>query len=371
VTGSGHAAETGAPARPLRIVEMVSGIDINGAVRAALMLSRALAARGHEVTLVHAPGAWIAGQLGGAGIRPVETAFGRNPAELRRLSGIVRDLRPDVIHTHRTGASNVGVRLGRATGVPVVATLHSGKPQFHWLGNDRMIALSARTFRLVRMLHPFSRGRIALVPNFIEAPPPAEAARRAGLRRAFGIGAGTFVVGYLGVVGPEKRPRDLVAALARLAATGIDCHLFLIGVDWAGESARVARQVAAGGLGARVTLTGLREDGRALLALFDAYATASAREEMSLSVMEAMAEGLPVVATDVGSLPLLVAGGGNGFLVRVGDVDAIAGGLLQLARSPDLRRAMGAASLERITAYAPGRVVPRIEAVLAEAASRR
>jgi glycosyltransferase involved in cell wall biosynthesis len=356
------------PARPLRVAELISGVDINGAVRSALLVSRALSARGHDVTLFHASGAWIAGQIDGTAIRPVEAAFGRDPAELRRLVHIIRELRVDVIHTHRTGASNAGVRLARAAGVPLVATLHSGKPQFHWLLNDRMIVLSERTFRLLRLLHPFGGDRVVLIPNFIEPQRPADPAQRMALRRSFGIGDATFVIGYVGVVGPEKRPGDLVTALARIAAEGIDCHLLLVGLDWAGEGERIKRHVAATGLGGRVTVTGLREDARALLAMFDAYATASAREEMSLSVMEAMSAGLPIVSTDVGSLPLLVADGSNGFLVKVGDVDAIGAGLIRLARSPELRRAMGAASMEKIAAYTPERIVPRIEAVLAGAA---
>jgi glycosyltransferase involved in cell wall biosynthesis len=356
----------------MRIAQMVSGTDVDGAVQCCLMLTRALAARGHDVTLLHAPGARIAA-LAGDGIRRVEIRFGRERAELRRIAVVLRDLDIDVLHTHRTGASNVGVRLRRMTSVPVVATLHSGRIQVHWLFNDRVIALSARTFRRLRRLHPFGRDRIALIPNFIDTHDAdrTDPASRSAIRASLGIPADAFAVGCVGVVSAEKRQRDLVAALKRVRDGGIDGRLVLIGVAWRGEDERIRRKAESLGIASHVALTGPREDARALLPAFDVYASGSSREEMPIAVMEAMAAGLPVVSTDVGSLPLLVSEGVNGFLTPVGAASAIGDRLTRLASSPGVRAAMGAASRQKIVEFSPAVIVPRIEQTFADAAADR
>ncbi|MEO8668131.1 MAG: glycosyltransferase family 4 protein [Bauldia sp.] len=352
----------------VRIAEMISGTGVDGPSRCCAMLCRQLAARGHEVLLFHRRGAWIAGNVDRAGVRLFE--FGRGFAELRRVKRLLRDERVEVLHTHMTGASNFGVWLRLLAGVPVVATLHSGRMRPHWRFNNRVIALSRPTFDRAR--GACSAARVALIPNFIEAagtsrPNPAE---RMAMRRAFGIPDAAFIVGSVGKVAPAKRPMDLVNAVAEVVRAGVDCHLVLVGPIYRDEGKVVAHRAAAEGLAGRLTFAGLRQDVAKILNTLDVYVSPSQEEEMSVAVMEAMAAGLPIVATNVGGLPILVAEGCNGFLTDVGTVGQIADRLVRLARAPELRQRMGAASLERVAAdFSPEVIVPRIEQTLAEAAA--
>ncbi len=105
------------------------------------------------------------------------------------------------------------------------------------------------------------------------------------------------------------------------------------------------------GLGARVKLLGYRSDVPDLLAACDLFVLASAFEGLPVSIMEAMAAGLPVVATAVGGVPEAVMNGETGLLVAPGDPHGLAGALVRLARDPDLRVRMGASAKERSAVF--------------------
>jgi glycosyltransferase involved in cell wall biosynthesis len=96
-----------------------------------------------------------------------------------------------------------------------------------------------------------------------------------------------------------------------------------------------------------VRFTGIRRDVQALLPAFDVACLSSVHEGVPITVIEAMAAGLPVVATDCGSLRDMVTDGDQGFIVPVGDSAALAARLLTLAEDPELRRRQGDAARDR------------------------
>ncbi|MDR3536848.1 MAG: glycosyltransferase, partial [Acetobacteraceae bacterium] len=109
------------------------------------------------------------------------------------------------------------------------------------------------------------------------------------------------------------------------------------------ERAALEAQVASLGLVGQVTFTGHREDTPALYAGFDLFALSSDTEQMPLSVLEAMASGLPVAATDVGDVAAMLAAENAGFVVPLAE-DALAGALAALIDDPELRRRLGTAN---------------------------
>lgn len=133
---------------------------------------------------------------------------------------------------------------------------------------------------------------------------------------------------------------------------------------------QVADLHAALGLGDRFLLLGYRRDVHALMAAADLFTLASAHEGLPVAVMEAFANGLPVVATSVGGLPQQVVDGEQGLLVPPGDPSALSQALITVARDPGLRARMGAAALSRASDYDIRSAVEeqeRIYAVLARA----
>src|SRR5262249_20163904 len=126
-----------------RIIEIISGVEVNGATQHGLLLSRELARRGHAGTAVCRPAARIRREVGAAPVEVVESDLRRWPVdELWRIAGVARRKRIDVLHTHGSSASLFGVLLRRLSGVPCVATVHVENRHWFWVLNNRVIAVS-------------------------------------------------------------------------------------------------------------------------------------------------------------------------------------------------------------------------------------
>ena len=149
------------------------------------------------------------------------------------------------------------------------------------------------------------------------------------------------MIGTVAILRPEKNLARLIRAFAMLSAE-TPCRLVIVG-DGPERSALEAL-AASLHVAERVTFTGHRDDIPALYAGFDVFALTSDTEQMPLSVMEAMASGLPVVATDVGDIRAMLAPENTPFLAGLDD-DAVHGALAALLRDRTLRQQIGAANL--------------------------
>jgi glycosyltransferase involved in cell wall biosynthesis len=345
---------------------------MNGAVRHAAALSRELAGRGHEVLLLRRTGLDLT-DTDLSGVEVEETSFLRWPGEMSRVAARLRGWGAEVLHTHMSAAHAYGAVLRTFSGFPTVATAHKRHLQLHWAFNDFVIAPSRATADYHRRVNLVPARKLVVIPNFLDPGPypPANAQRRASARIALGLPETGLVVGSVGDITDYKRPSELVEACRGLLTEDRLARLVLVGgeLDRA-EAARLDRAVE--GVESQVLRLGRRRDVPQLLPAFDLYAMASRAEEMPIAVLEAMATGLPVVGTDTGGMSDLVVEGETGFLVRPGDVAALAERISRLAAAPDLRRKMGEAGRARVlSAFAPGPLVDRIEQVLATAASKR
>lgn len=355
----------------LRIAQIVSGRVLNGAVGHCLMLCNQLSRRGHHVTLVHRAGLDIGDRL--------DSAVQRTPASLRLTPGAIlalgRGLRGggvDVLHTHMSDGHTYGVLIRRLFGIPCVATAHSSHLQLHWLFNDRVIAPSTATARFHHRINRVPMGRIAVIPNFLETSrwPVVTPQLRLAARARLGLADDALVIGAVGEINFKKRQSDLIVAVAAMRAQPAAQLIHVGGVAKDAEIGRV--EAVAPRLGNRLRRLGVRGDVADILPAFDIFALSSRAEEAPIAVLEAMAAGLPVVATDVGGLAEMVLEGETGLLAPPSNPAALAACLDRLAGDADLRRTMGEAGRSRVEqAFAPGPIVDRIEAVLVEAAQLR
>ena len=357
----------------MRVMQIVSGTEVNGAVAHCLLLSRALAARGHAVTVVCRPGAWIASQLGDETVDVITSELSRlPPVELRRIAGEVRARGIDVVHTHMSRAHFFGILLRAWCGVPCVATAHSTTFQLHWMFNDAVIAVSEATRRYQQQRNLVRAGRIETIHTFVDTAPIAAAApaARAAVRAELGIAAAVLVVGTVGAVIPRKGIADLVRAWRRVLDVHADARLLVVGDEPQGHADALRALADRLGLGGTIVWAGRRADVPAILAALDVFVLASHQEPFGLAAAEAMAAGLPVVATAVGGLPECIADGETGLLVPPADERALAAALLALLGDAPRRQGLGAAGRSRVAArFAAEIQVPRIEAVLARVAA--
>ncbi len=290
--------------------------------------------------------------------------------------------RPDVIHVHDLLSSALVGALARGPArAPVVATVHSagaGGDVDRMLGRPlgpRRVALLSRTFAAITCQTEASRAeivaagfpaeRIHLVPYSVDAtvfrPPSTE--ERAAARAALGLPLDEQVALYAGRFADVKRLDVLIAAFR--AAPG---HLVLVGDGT--EAARLRELAADRALGGRVTVREPVEDPRPLYHAADLYVSASRTEGMSVSVMEAMASGLAVVAVPAAGMPDLLSDGA-GVVVDGDSRDAIAAAVTALAADEERRAALGAAARARtIERFGRERMADRWLEIYREAAGR-
>jgi glycosyltransferase involved in cell wall biosynthesis len=345
--------------RPLRIVLSVGSLQVGGTESQLVKLAARLTARGHEVhVLAVCRGGPYEQTLralgvptrifGYGGLRLRDGTGRRSPrtllAETRKLVAMwrhLRALRPDVCHGFLFTCYTHVLPLAWAAGVPVrvngrrgaappqptgllraVLDLAGRHSSNLYVTNSRALAAG-----LVREEN-VPPHRVEVIANGVELP--AETAEP-GRRPARGVVVANLI--------DYKGHADLVDALALLDAPPSIC---LVGEG--PERERLTRRIAACGLGHVVHLAGAVPDARALLADYQFAILPSHMEGLPNAVLEAMAAGLPVIATAVGGVPELVADRVTGILVPPRAPAALAVAIRELAGDPALRRRMGAAA---------------------------
>jgi glycosyltransferase involved in cell wall biosynthesis len=355
--------------RPLSIVHVLSSFGMGGQERVALDLAAGQAAAGHRVltvSLAPAPDGPLAAEFQARGltIQTVAKRPGRDPRLFLALARLFRMRRADVVHTHNPQPllfAGLPAKLARAG---LVHTKHGVNPDL-----PRRLAMRRAAGRLVDVFVAVSQptaqvaverrecraDRLRVVPNGIDLDRfrPDDDARRA-IRRELGIPDGAFAAGTVGRLWPEKGHAYLIRSLAPVL--GDRFHLVITGEG--PERERLTAQIAALPSPSSVHLTGNRRDVPRLLAALDVFALTSNSEGLPLVIPEAMAAGLPVVATRVGGIPQVVEEGTTGFLVEYGDEDGLRGRLVALDADRQLARQCGEMGRERsLDRYSSRRMV--------------
>jgi glycosyltransferase involved in cell wall biosynthesis len=323
--------------------------------------------RGHTpfICCYDARGDIEADRAEGLGI-PVEVILrepGIDLGYIRKLRRWLRSVRADVVHTHNSTALFYGALAGVAAGTPVrIATEHDGVfPRSRRAAvSNRWLVASALTHTVavseaVKTLWVESDGidaeRVQVIPNGV---PDTRLDRTAH---------DGFTIGTVGRLSTEKGADVLLRAFAELAKTRTDLRLILVGDGPARPE--VEGEIAALGLRDRVELLGTRSDVPELLAGFDLFVLPSRREGLPLAILEAMAAGLPIVASKVGGIPEAISHGDQGLLVPPEDVGALAGAIDRLILEPDRRTALGRSARRRFEEhYELSKMVDRYEALM-------
>jgi len=358
-------------------MEITSAPEVNGAVIHCLQLSQELARRGHEVSVVCRPGAWIQRQLAGGPVEVIPSDLHRWPFdELSRVAGIIRQRNVEVVHTHMSRAHFFGVLLRWFAGVPSVATAHNRLLQVHWMFNDHVIAVSEATRRFQHRINLVRGSRLTTIPNFIDdrraASLPPD--RRAAVRAQFGADEASLLLGVVGAVIPRKGQVYLVQALPKILAACPGTRLVLVGTtEFTPDYVREVRAVADRlGVASRIIWTGHRDDAAEILAALDLFVLPSLEESLPLTILEAMATGLPVVATAVSGIPEVVRPNETGILVPPRKSNALADAILVLLADAERRRQFGEAGQRAVKMrHSIETQVAAIEQVLARVAGQR
>ncbi len=381
--------------RPIRVLRVIARLNVGGPALHVTYLTRGLAERGYETTLVAgdvARGeesmAFVAQRAGVSVVQlpglSRELSPVRDAIAAWRLARIIRSVRPDVVHTHTAKAGAVGRAAALLAGrrPVVVHTFHGHvlRGYFGTLGtlvfraietalarvSDRLVAVSPEVRDELVALRVAPESKFSVIRLGIELEPRvAFEGDPLDVRRRLGIDADRFVVGWFGRMTAVKRTDDLLAALASLRERGVDAVLLLVGDG--DDRVRLEQRAFDLGLARSCLFLGYQEDVATWYAICDAVVLSSASEGTPVTIIEALAARRPVVATAVGGVPDVVDDGETGFLVRPGDTAAMAERLEVLARDPGLRASMGETGRERVLRrYAVERLVGDVDALYRE-----
>lgn len=331
-------------------------------------------ARRRGVTLVDVPGL-------GREVGP------RDVVALAQLLAVMRRERPAIVHTHTSKAGFVGRLAARLARVPAVIHQPHGHIFYGYYGprrtafyvslerlaarwTDRIVTLTARGTEEHLARGIGRRAQYRTVPSGVPtAELRAQSPGRAAARAALGLPADAFVVGALGRFVAVKGFDLLVGALPALAAAVPSSRVLLVGDG--PERIALETQATALRVGERVQITGATADIARCLAACDVLAAPSRNEGMGRVLVEAMALGVPVVATDVGGIPAVVGEGECGRLVPSGDIGALAEALVELGVDHALRDKLAAAAVVRAEAFSTGVANAAMRAIYDELAREK
>ena len=357
------------------IVHVVAPAEFGGLERVVQMLGRGLSGHGHDV---HVLAVVVRGQTADPFLAPladagVSTRTLAVPGRAYRrertaVARALRQLRPDVVHTHGYRPDVLDAGVARRLGIPVVTTVHGftgggWKNRFYeWLQSRsfrRFDAVVAVSWPLARRLERSGvpSSRIHAVPNAWQ--PMAPALDRETARRILGLPPHSFVVGWVGRLSHEKGPDVLLDALLHLR----DLPLLVSVVGSGIMQGALRTQAEHLGLNGRVRWHGAVPDAGRLLSAFDVCVLSSRTEGTPIVLFEAMAAGVPVVATCVGGVPDVVSAA-EAALVPSEDPVALAAGIRAVYRDPAAARARALAARARLDRdFGVARWLDRYEAI--------
>jgi glycosyltransferase involved in cell wall biosynthesis len=260
-----------------------------------------------------------------------------------------------LVHSHSTKAGLIG-RLGLAqTSIKRVYSPHAflamdpnRSPVSRRLGRFLESALAGMCDAVVTVSseeHSYAlqmgipAEKLCLIRNGVAVPTVDRLSSRGDLRRSWSLGDDEVCIGFVGRLAPQKAPSVALRAFA-LSGLGKAARLVIIGDG----PLRAEMQGLAESLGVRVTWLG-EQNAKTVMHAFDVFLLSSDSEGNPIVVLEAMARGLPIVATSVGGISETVRPGVNGFVAPVRGVREIAAALETLTRDAALRDRMGKASL--------------------------
>ena len=390
----------------IRVIHVITRLDMGGSAQETLLTVSSLNPQNYEVILIKGSTSESAmtstelqsanQQLAAACDRGVEII--NLPSLVRRISpwndlktfvllwSLIRRHKPHIVHTHTSKAGVLGRLAAWLAGVPIIIHKPHGHVFYGHFGprlsrlflfierllggiTDQVVALTPMEARDYLSLRVLKADKISTIHSGVELNRyHITEKERQQKKKELGISPDSLVVGYVGWLIPIKGVTYLVNAMARVAEKYPKSLLVLVGKgdDKGEEEVHLRKQVEHVGLADKVRFLGWRSDVDEIMGCFDIFVLPSLNEGMGRVLVEAMAAGLPIVASRVGGIPDLVKDGQNGLLVPAADAPALAKAISDLLADKEKRNRMGKAGKKICRAYSAEAMVEKIDNLYAE-----
>jgi glycosyltransferase involved in cell wall biosynthesis len=370
--------------RPLRVEMVLPSLEPGGQELVVVRLAKELKARGHDVgvTVTMEEGS-LAAMMRDAGHdlalvpAPGLKTNWRAPSLITRFA----HRRPDVVHVH-SGVWLKAARAARAAGTRrVIHTVHGLLDREPWYG-DTLKRLAARaTDVVVAVSDPLHRylvedvrlqpTQVVTVINGVDTSTFRPGSKIGTLRQRLGIAGDAVVVGHVARLAPIKNQILLIDSFAAFHGQYENAHLIIVGDG--PERASLEQRIRDLSLEASAHLVGTFDDTAPLYREFDIFVLCSRAEGTSMSILESMASGVSVIATNVGGNPALLDNGSCGLLVPSENKNALVDALLRLATNETERATFARAGRRRAEmTYSESKVVDQyVDLYDGSGASRR
>jgi glycosyltransferase involved in cell wall biosynthesis len=331
----------------MKLAHVETGMHLYGGAQQVAYLLDGLGRRGVHNLLVCPPGAAIgAAFLGHPMVKVLETPCSGDAdlGFILRLRRLLAEERPDLVHLHsRRGADVLGGLAARWAGVPAVLSRRVDNPESRFAASikyplyERVICISEGIAAVLRA-EGVATSRLRVVRSAVDPAPWAQPEPRDAFLREFGFTGEAPVIGVVAQLIERKGHRYLFEALARIGAAQ-DWRLLVLGQGPERQPLEaLAKELQ---IGPRVSFAGFRKDLPRWLGNLDLLVHPALMEGLGVSLLQASAAGVPIIASRAGGIPEAVREGENGLLVEPADVDGLTAALRRLLADPAERRRLG------------------------------
>lgn len=362
----------------MKVVHFITRLILGGAQENTLLtVEDQHHLHGDQVTLITGPGLGPEGSLieravgGGLDVRIIddlrrEIHFGRDWSSYRQLRHLLKQIRPDIVHTHSTKAGIMGRAVAWQLGIPVVHTIHGpafyaqqSKPVYEFYRRLEKWA-ARRTAKLISVCDAMSEQYIAAgvaprdkfvtvysgmeVEQFLNPPRSREE-----VRRQFGFTDDQIVIGKVARLFDLKGHDDIITAASKVVAQSPQVRFLFVGDGILREE--LQNRIRSAGLENHFVFAGLVPSNQVpeLIGAMDIVVHTSLREGLARVLPQGLISGKPIVSYDIDGAREVCITGETGFLIPPHETDQLAEALIQLAENPQLRQLYGATGRERFT----------------------
>ena len=267
-----------------------------------------------------------------------------------RLAHILKKERVNLLHTHNMGPLFYGSLAAWLARVPIVLNTRHGRErkigsQWIWRLNNEIITISEDAKKELSISNRINSEKIRVIYNGIETKQYITKTNIYKVKKVLNINS-TLVIGTVARLSPEKDQFTLLEAFSKIAQMVDSVKLVIVGDGILRQE--LERRSKSLGIKDKVLFLGFRQNISEILSIFDVFVLSSLTEGIPLTLLEAMAAGKPVVATNVGGNPEVVVDGETGFLVPPKNPEKMAEAIITLLKNEELAMKMGEAGRKRV-----------------------